>query len=250
MEGNLATNETKKSGGIFEAIGKELFSDTSGSKPPKTKPPRPSKRNGTGSGAGSMLPSSPAVSPMPIPAQISPQLDISFASSPSVGAQAASDNAALEDMKAQVFIEKLAGRQSTYLLFLRMWEALKRPSDVEQVLNALKVSYPNLTKEEVLGDLQQHAALLEQVRSHMAGQVDEFARTSQADTETQISELRRKNDEATAEITRHQNEIGQRNTQIGNLQTGKAEAETKISRARGRQLQSDRAWLGLATKRN
>lgn len=220
----MTQDEPRKKTGLFESIGRELFDD-GGNKAAK----KPTKGRG---GAGSML--GGASAPPPTATFSTPQLDIPLASSPSVGAQGSSDNTALEQMSQQVLVDKIDGRPSNYMLFVRMWEALGKPTAVEQVLNALKVSNPNLTKDEVLLDLRSHASRLEEVRANMTGQVDAFAQQAQSSTESQIAELRKKNEDATSEITRHQNEIGERNTKIGTLQSEKSESETKVGRARSR----------------
>jgi hypothetical protein len=112
----MTQDEPRKKPGLLESIGRELFDDGDNKSAKK-----PTKGRGGRGGAGSML--GGASTPPPTATFSTPTMDLPLASPPSVGAQGSSDNAALEQMSSQVLIDKIDGRPSNYMLFVRMWEA-------------------------------------------------------------------------------------------------------------------------------
>jgi hypothetical protein len=144
------------------------------------------------------------------------------------------DPEALATVKAAVYVPTLAGRQSNFILFLNMWEALGKPADPAIAVKALQVSNPNITIPSIISDIDQHGMLLDNTVAGAKQTFDNVASQTLGGNDTEIASLTEANAKAQAEIDRHNRETAERNTRLAALQSERAENEAKLNRARAR----------------
>jgi hypothetical protein len=142
------------------------------------------------------------------------------------------DQAALEAVRSSALAPVLSGRPSFYVLFINMYEALGRPTNVTPVLAALKVANPSATKDAILADLAAHQGLLDNAANGAKSEYDRMAQEQLGGNDAEIAKLDEANRNAQAEIDRHTREIAERSARRQELQSQRLNAEAKINAAR------------------
>ena len=154
----------------------------------------------------------------PLPASIYPPIqnptvpavgDVVIYSS---GSSTIIDPDALKLIRDSVMTESVDGRPSEYIKFLKIWDAINRPSDISTVINVLKITDPTVTVETIGNDLRIHISLLDKTVQEAESQINSTAQSSLAEIENKISALQKQDDVAKSEISRHQAEIASRST--------------------------------------
>ena len=126
----------------------------------------------------------------------------------------------------------IGDRPSRFLPFLKMHERLGRPADITVVIEALQITDAGFTLDAVASDARSHLELLEK----FCGEVDaDFANetnTRIGSRDGMIADLQKQNDNAAAEIQRHQTESAERLANIQVLQAEKAQNTAELAHAK------------------
>lgn len=126
------------------------------------------------------------------------------------------------------------GRTSRFLMFQKMFETLGRPIDPTIALKALQVNDPSFTPANILQDILAHQKLLDAVTATADQDIQEAATERLGGADAKIKQLQEANQQAQAEIERHQKETSERIGKIAECQTQRATDEAAISRAKSR----------------
>ena len=126
------------------------------------------------------------------------------------------------------------GRTSRFLMFQKMFETLGRPIDPTIALKALQVNDPSFTPANILQDILAHQKLLDAVTAKADQDIREAATERLGGADAKIKQLQEANQQAQAEIERHQKETSERIGKIAECQTQRATDEAAISRAKSR----------------
>ena len=143
------------------------------------------------------------------------------------------DDKILAVINDRVFTD-IDGRTSRFLMFQKMFETLGRPIDPTIALKALQVNDPSFTPANILQDILTHQKLLDAVTATADKDIQEAATERLGGADAKIKQLQEANQQAQAEIERHQKETSERIGKIAECQTQRATDEAAISRAKSR----------------
>ena len=179
-----------------------------------------------------------AATPAPATLTVQPAAPVftspAFTAPLTFGAATTVDPDALKLIRDSVLVDTVNGHPSAYMKFVKIWEAMKRPSDISTVINVLQVTDASVTVEAIASDLTAHLALLDSTVHDAETEIGNAAQSALQDLQGKMTDLQKQNESAAAEIARHQSEITDRNTQISTLQTQQSEMNAKFEAAKQR----------------
>jgi hypothetical protein len=227
-----------KKSGLLGALLAEISEPDE--KAPDKSEPALAKASPPGGNVGVIGAAAPAITPT---VGFTPPTASAFQSQPAVQPL---DEATVKLIQDSVY-RPLAGRPSQYLAFVKVWEALGRPQNIEMALNALKAMDSNVNAASILTDIEGHINLLDQACQKADSDFTNAAQQQLGGKDAQIEALNDANQTAMSEIERHQREVAERITQITALQQERAATDTAIQQAKARTDAAEDAVRGQLT---
>ena len=180
----------------------------------------------------------PVAAPAPVvavsPAPVAYPTGQIYMSTPTSGSVASVDPEALSLINNEVMVETINGHPSAYMKFMKFWDALNRPQDISVVLNVMKVSDPVVTFEAIGADLTEHLKLLDKTVAEANAEIDKADNAATNEVQSKIASLNSLNEQAAAEIARHQSETLTRSSELASLQDQQNTMKSKFNTARQR----------------
>jgi len=122
--------------------------------------------------------------------------------------------------------------KTPYAKFLKMWNALNHPTDVNQVIGALQAVDETITAQTVLASIQDHLTRLDNAGQQAAKEIDAAAQQTLGNLQSEVSKRTDANTVAAQEIARHQQETITRTAEITDLNQQIATYTAKVQRAK------------------
>jgi hypothetical protein len=122
------------------------------------------------------------------------------------------------------------GRPSRYVIFSKIYETVGH--NPQTALMTMQAMDPSITAKTILDDISSHLSLLDQVTASAEATFIRVATERLGGADQKIKELTTLNEQAQAEIARHQKETGERIGQISQLQNERATDEAQIGQAK------------------
>lgn len=175
----------------------------------------------------------PAAPIAPPPATIMPPAaaPVFQAATAATGAAGVPDEETLNVIRQSVFAPQVNGRASLYLEFSATWDALSRPAYADPVFKVMKVHNPTLSAQDILNDVQAHATLLDQTVQRAGADFDTARSQRLGSIDAHVKELTDANENAAAEIARHQSETAKRQVEITQALQDRVGEDAKINAA-------------------
>ena len=225
-----------KKGGLFSGLNDKLHEiapfafEDDGSKP-AAKPAAPAPT------IGAPQPSPPAYPPQGYPQPPQPQggpysgtVVYPFGTS---SAAEPVDEKTMGVVSDGVFKMDRTGQPSTYMRFMKMWEALGK-GDPAQALKAMQAMDPSITPARILQDIDGHLHNLDGVRADAAQSFAAAEQDALGGADAKLKSLNEAQTQGQADIDRIQKEIAARTGEIQQVTSQRVIDEQNINRAKAR----------------
>ena len=122
--------------------------------------------------------------------------------------------------------------KTPYAKFLKMWNALNHPTDVNQVVAALQAVDETITAQTILTSIQEHLTRLDSAGQQANREIDSTAEQTLTALQAEVTRRTEANTLAANEIARHQQETIARTTEISDLNQQITTYTAKVQRAK------------------
>lgn len=129
--------------------------------------------------------------------------------------------------------------KTPYAKFLKMWNALNHPADVNQVIAALQAVDETITTQAVLTSIQDYLQRLDQAGQQATRDIDTAAQQMLAGLQAELNKRTEANTLAAQEIARHQQETIARTSEIADLNQQIATYTAKVQRAKNNEAAAE-----------
>jgi hypothetical protein len=129
--------------------------------------------------------------------------------------------------------------KTAYAKFLKMWNALNHPTDVNQVISALQAVDETITVQAVLNSIQDHLTRLDNAGQQATKEIDSAAQQTLGNLQTEVAQRTDANTAAAQEIARHQQETITRTAEIADLNQQIATYTAKVQRAKSNEAAAE-----------